>query len=233
MGIKGGADDSVYLTIFNLKTHAWTAWALLTGLSTNSGASVTETRVYARHPTYLGAAPVYENDFGGPPISLSGWHQVPGSFSTKVQVCAYSFNSLPGLLGARMQDGQVCLNSMVSPDMGLYYWTGWSPIGHLATTDAKPAGPLGPYAGFFKGVGDYLVHGLLGTSSNSPTDVIPGNKMTDAGLDSCSVFYGTWPTSTGYLTIHKNLLFAKGMGDQKIYFTSYFSTQVMPFLNFP
>jgi hypothetical protein len=216
VGISGGADDSVYLNIFNLKTSKWTGWKSLPGLSTDSGATVTDRRVYARRTTIFGAASVYENDFSASsPISLSGWSQVPGSFSTKVQVCAYTSGSLPALLGARYQDGQVCLNAMISPDMGYYYWSGWLPICQPATTDAKPAGPLGPYSGFFKGVGDHQVHGLLGTSSNSPTELIPGNKLTDAGLDSCSVFY----SSAGQKTMYKNLLFAKGMGEQQIYFT--------------
>ena len=111
------------------------------------------------------------------PISLSGWSQVPG-FATRAQVCAYSSGSLPGLLGARYPDGQVCLNSMVSPDMGYYYWSGWLPIGSPSITDAKPAGPMGPYSGFFKGVSDHQVHGL-GATASGPSSVIPGNKLTD------------------------------------------------------
>ena len=140
---------------------------------------------------------------------------MPGSFATGVQVCTNTSDSLPGLLGARYPDGQVCLNKMVSPDIGIDDWTGWLPICKPAITDAKPAGPLGPYTGFFKGKGDHQIHGLLGAASNAPTEGIPGNKLTDAGLDSCSVQYLVLPSSVGQAIMYKNLLFAKGMGDQK------------------
>jgi hypothetical protein len=56
-----------------------------------------------------------------------------------------------------------------------------------------------------------------------------GNKLTDAGLDSCTLLYGQYQYYQGALFAqYEHLLFAKAMAEQKIYFTYFLTKDVLP-----
>ena len=107
----------------------------------------------------------------------------------------------------------------------------WSEMPLHPVTDAKVAAPLPDmpnpiYTVFVKGIGDHQVHGLRATG----LQLIGGNKLTDSGLDSCTVTAAEVDDLIHHVkTItYRNILFLKSMADKKIYFNSFTTTSTVP-----
>ncbi len=146
-------------------------------------------------------------------LELAGLFKHP--LTTTAQACAYRNGPGVSLLASRYGWGQINLNSTEAT-----YWQGWTPLG-LYFTNTKVGGPMDPYHAFY--TANHRIYGV-----NSGSQAIPGNMLTDSGLESCSMLVASsatpQPGGTSYYESYKNLLFAKSIGDHKLYFTSYNTT---------
>jgi hypothetical protein len=219
-GIHGGFDMTVYINSMNVKTHVWTGWTPIPGsLLTNLGVSAYGRRLYARGSFGNGivAGGVYENTFYN---SWSGWKLIGGGMTAKCEPCAFVSDSDILVYASRTSDGQVCWNNNNS-----FWYTGLYP----AVTDSKVAGPL-PEAGatndpyymaFLKGMTNHQVYGLR----NNELQLIPGNKLTDSGLESRTILRSSQSTNVTKTDHYRHFLFVKDMADHRLYF-NYFDTTV-------
>jgi hypothetical protein len=227
VGIHGGSDQGVYINSQNLQTKNWSGWTLVPGgFATNTGVSIRNRVLYAKSSSTASNGAVYSNsaDATG---HWSGWHPFFLPVTTNTQPCPALDGGALQIYGSRTTDGQLFWLQFVPPTQYLVgMWTSIE-APYQALTDARAAGSLPDnsapmYSAFVKGIGDHQVHGL----TDSGLQTIPGNKLTDSGLDSCSVLISS--AVAGDLTTQtdtfRNLLFLKDMGDHKIYFNSFLSS---------
>jgi hypothetical protein len=191
-GAYNGNSYGMYLNSYNFGTNTWSGWTPIPGIAA-AGVSVVNRHIYAKGLNWANQpSPVYENVFDASSNGWKGWKQVPGGLTTKAQICAYETAGSglsASLWASRSLDGQL-YNNTPNPYTPVG-WNGWTTLGYQAVTDEKAAGPLPvnfrhpDYLAFIKGVGDHQIYGL----KSSGPELIPGNKLTDAGLDSCTVLY--------------------------------------------
>jgi hypothetical protein len=217
VGITGGADHAVYINSYSFILQTWSGWKLVPGLLTNSGVSIVDRHLCAKEWLYADQpSSIYHNEYN-PSSGWTGWKAIPGGLITTAQVCAYSNGPGVTVLATRSGFGQI--HRVYSEGS---YWTGWTPVG-LYFTNTKVAAAMDPYQTFYNGSTDHRLYGV-----SAGLEQIPGNMLTDSGLESCRMLlYSSAipkPGGTSYSEFYKNLLFAKSIGDHKLYFTSYNTT---------
>jgi hypothetical protein len=223
VGIHGGWDLGVYINSLDIYTGYWSGWSQVPGsFGSNTGVSILARRLCARGfligPGILNGG-VYVTFYQG--TNTAPWHLVNG-FIANAQPCpTLTFDGVGGLYASQASDQQLySLQHLSLPFNGSLDL--WAPLPFQPLTDAKAAGPLpnmstSIFSLFVKGIGDHQVRGLR----SSGLQLIPGNKLTDAGLESCAVLNPATHT-------YQNMLFVKDIGDHKIYFNSFKSVAPSP-----
>ena len=226
---------AVYINSLNFTTNKWTGWTPVPGsLLTTTGVSVMGRHLYAKgsYGSGIVVGGVYENIFYG---GWSGWHLIPGGMTTKSALCAcYSLHGDIRVFASRTADGRLCWsdNSGDGPFDPSAVSSFWYTQLYQALTDARTAGPLPEafivrnpyYSAFLKGIGDHQVYGLRDTG----LQVIPGNKLTDAGIESRSMLLSSQSNTTTRTDKYRHFLFVKDMSDQRLYFNSFETVVTSP-----
>jgi hypothetical protein len=218
VGINGGADHGIYINTLHLVSQTWSGWKQIPGFLTNNGVAIVDRHLFAREWLYGNpASAIYQNDYNQT-SGWTGWKPVPGGLKTTAQTCAYPDHAGLTLLSVGPGWGQIYRNHT-----DFSQWFGWTPLGSYFT-NVKVGGPMDPYAAFYNAASTHLIFGVTITGSVP----IPGNLLTDSGLESCSFLVAetefTAPNrTTYYYDTYKTLLFAKGLVDHRLYFASYLS----------